>query len=123
MINAVVSWFALARFAARRALEQGVVLLVVGVVAVVVLGSGTCNWKSPGCSGQMNGGAFGMLLYCYSVRTSAQYPSCTPPSVVGTHWAFRLICRLRTKSESNVGSPSIFESSLYSKCEYMFLME
>ena len=85
----VVSWLVGGWLDASFVLDWVVVRLGVGLV---VLGSGTCNWKSPGFVGLMNGSALGMLSYCSSVSTKARYPSCPPPSVVGTHWAFRFTC-------------------------------
>ena len=67
---AVVSCVEDARVVASLVLDRGVVQRAVGVV--VVLGSSTCSWKSPGFTGLINGDEFGILLYCSSVRTRAR---------------------------------------------------
>ena len=56
------------------------------------------------------------------VRTRARYLSWSPPKVVGAHCLFLLTWQWSRRIESRVGSPSIFVSSSYSKCDCCWVL-
>ena len=71
--------------------------------------------KAPGCGGATNGVPGATVWYWVAPTSMPSYPFAPPAKVQGTAAALSFSSRKRTCSLSNVGSPTIFVSTLYSK--------